>query len=118
LAVNQSGVAVIATAGARLSDVIVDARPITCELVCVRVAISGYICTVVVIYRSGSTAVQPAFFDELADLLDGVATLAEPLYVPGGLNIHLDLAEDANTVRLVNLLASYGLDMQVTGSTH
>jgi hypothetical protein len=73
----------IAAAGARLSAVAVDARPITFEFVCVRVVISGYICTIVVIYRPCSTAVQPAFFDKLADLLDGVAARAEPLYVLG-----------------------------------
>jgi len=62
--------------------------------------------------------VQSAFFDELADLLDAVATRAEPVYLVGDLNIRLDRADDASAVRLVDLLGGYGLNIQVSVPTH
>jgi len=62
--------------------------------------------------------VQLTFFDELADLLDTVATRAEPVYLVGDLNIRLDRADDANAVRLVDLLSGYGFNIQVSVPTH
>jgi len=56
--------------------------------------------------------------DELADLLDAVATRAEPVYLVGDLNIRLDRADDAYAVRLVDLLGGYGLNIQVSVPTH
>jgi hypothetical protein len=38
--------------------------------------------------------------------------------VLGDLSIRLNRAEDANIVRLVDLLATYGLDVRVPGSIH
>ena len=61
---------------------------------------------------------QLTFFDELADLLDTVATRAEPVYLVGDLNIRLDRADDANAVRLVDLLSGYGFNIQVSVPTH
>ena len=83
LGVNHGGVAVIAAGGARLSIVPVDVHPTTFEHVSVRVDINRHVCTVVTVYRPGSEFVQSAFFDELADLLDTVATRAEPVYLVG-----------------------------------
>ena len=54
------------------------------------------------------------FFEELADLLDAVATRAEPVYLVGDLNIRLDRVDDVNAVRLVDLLSGYGLNIQVS----
>jgi len=62
--------------------------------------------------------VQSAFFDELADLLDVVATRAEPVYLVGDFNIRFDRADDANAIRLVDLLGGYGLYIQVGQSLH
>lgn len=118
LAVNHGGVAVVATACSRLSAVAVDVHPTTFEVVVARVTVKRYAGTVVVIYRPGSEAVQSAFFDELADLLDRVATLAEPIHLVGDLNIRLDRADDPNAVRLVDLLGSYGLQIRVSSPTH
>jgi len=62
--------------------------------------------------------VQLTFFDELADLLDTVATRTESVYLVGDLNIRLDRADDANAVRLVDLLSGYGFNIQVSVPTH
>jgi len=45
---------------------------------------------------------------QIGRLLDAV-TQAEPVYLVGDLNIRLDRADDANAVRLVDLLGGYGL---------
>ena len=85
---------------------------------CVRVVVNPYVCTVVTVYRPGSESVQSAFFEELADLLDTVATRAEPVYLVSDLNIRLDRADDVNAVRLVDLLSGFGLNIQVSVPTH
>jgi len=54
----------------------------------------------------------------LADLLDAVATPAEPVYLVGDLNIRLDRADDAYAVRLVDLFGGYGLNIQVPVPSH
>jgi len=116
LAVDQGGVTVIAAGGVRLSVVPVDVHPITFEFVCVRVVVNRHVCTVVTVYRPGTESVQSAL--ELADLIDAVATRVEPVYLLGDLNIQLDSADDANAVRLVDLLGGYGLNIKVSVPTH
>jgi len=73
--------------------------------------------TVVVIYRPGSEAIQSVFFDELDDLLDCVATFAEPVYIVGDFNVRLDRADVVHASRLMDLLNSYGLDLPMNGLT-
>jgi len=91
---------------------------VTLEYKCVRVVIGSYACTVIVVYRPGSESVQALFFDELAELLDWVATMAEPLFVVGDLNVRLDRADDVHAARLVDLLAGYGFENRVSAPTH
>jgi len=86
--------------------------------VCVRVVVNRYVCSVVTVYHPDLESVQLAFFEELADLLDVVATRAEPVYLVGDLNIRRDRADDVNIVRLVDLLSGYGLNIQVSVPTH
>ena len=54
-----------------------------------------------------------SFFDELAAVLDGVATYQEPVYVVGDYNIRLDHA-----IQLRQLVESYGLLLHDPRSTH
>ena len=75
-------------------------------------------CTVVVIYRPGSEAIQSVFFDKLGDVLDCVATFAEPIYILGDFNVRLDGADDVLASRLMDLLNSFDLDLRVNGPTH
>ena len=82
------------------SIVLVDVHPVTFEFVCVRVVVNRYVCAIVTVYHPSSESVQSAFFDELADLLDAVATPAEPVYLVGDLNIRLDRAAGRYSQRL------------------
>ena len=115
---NHGGVAVIATAVTQLSAVAIDFLPATFEFVCVRVVLNGFACTILTVYRPGSTSVQLAFFDELSELLDTVITRSEPVYVVGDFNVRLERDDDVNAVRLVDLFSAYGVDVCVTVPTH
>jgi hypothetical protein len=58
------------------------------------------------------------FYVELSSLLDGLATLAEPVPVAGDFNIRLDRRDDTNTQRLSEMFEAYGLTCRVSGPTH
>ena len=68
LSVNHGGVAIISTADYVLSPIAVG-QPFTFELVCVRVVSGPVAFVVVALYRPGSVAVQPKFFDELCQFV-------------------------------------------------
>jgi hypothetical protein len=50
---------------------------------------SAFNAVIVVSYRSSSTSVTAAFFSDLNELLECVATYAAPLVIVGDLNIHV-----------------------------
>ena len=56
--------------------------------------------------------------DELADVLDGLATFVEPLFIVGDLNVHLERHSDPSATQLIDLLADYGLSCRVNEPTH
>jgi hypothetical protein len=58
------------------------------------------------------------FFDELATLLDRLATFGDPLLLAGDVNIYLERLTDPYTVQFNDLLSSYGLIQRVHGITH
>ena len=70
------------------------------------------------IYHPGSVAVQQKFFDELAAILDRVATYHEPIYIAGDFNIRLDRPEDPWADQLRLLVDCYGLVLHSTGPTY
>ena len=59
-----------------------------------------------------------AFFVDLADVLDRLATFVDPLFVVGDLNVHLERADDTTAAQLVDVLADHGLSCRVTAPTH
>ena len=118
LATNHGGVAAVAAAGVRLTRLDVGAKPMTFELLCVRVASGTLSMVVAVIYRPGSAAVTSAFFVELADVLDRFGTLAEPVQLVGDVNIRLEWPADRATGELIDVLAAHGLVVCVSGATH
>ena len=59
-----------------------------------------------------------AFFVDLADVLDRLATFVDPLFVVGDLNVHLERADDTTAAQLVDVLAVHGLSCRVTAPTH
>ena len=93
---------------------ITDCLPSTFEVVSARLEVSQYRGVVVVIYRPGSQAIQPAFFTELVAVFDVVATFREPVFITGDLNIRLDRPD----VQLNDLVASYRFVISRTTPTH
>ena len=120
LATNHRGVAAVAFTGARLERLDLGATPSTFELLCVRVSTGSSSCVVAVIYRPGSAAVSAAFYTELADVLDRLATFVDPIYVVGDLNVNvrLDRPGESSAIQLVDLLADHGLSCRVNTPTH
>jgi hypothetical protein len=90
----------------------------TFEVVCIRLTLGSYHCVLVVIYRPGSAAVTVKFFTELADILDRVAVLSEPVFDADDVKIRLDRPNESSTRQLVELFASRGLLISATESTH
>ena len=71
----------------------------------------------VVIYRSGSTAVN-ALLDEFADVIERLAVHAAPIIIVGDMNVHLDVASATATMSFCDILAGADLVQHVIGSTH
>jgi len=62
--------------------------------------------------------VQQRFFEELASLLEQVATYTVPIYITGDFNIRLDRPDDEHAIQLRQLVDCYGLMLHDTVSTH
>jgi len=50
-----------------------------------------------------------SFIDEFADYMESTITTSEPLLITGDINIHVDVPDDSNTIRFLDLLDSMGL---------
>lgn len=117
-ATNHGGVAIVAAPGVRHTAVDVGPSPATFEVISARAAIGVEFCTIVLIYRPGSDAVTQAFFDDLCDLLDRVATTNDEFFVVGDVNIRLDRPDDVNTVQFQAILECYDLEIRNNEPTH
>ena len=75
---------------------------------------------IAVIYRPGSEAVTLAFYAELADVLDRLATfaLADPVQLVDDVNVHLERPADHTTREFTDVLAAHGLVSCVSDGTH
>ena len=78
---------------------------------------------VVILYRSqADSAVRKipmsTFFSELSDYLETVVLCREQLLIPGDFNIHVDVPEDSDSIKLVHLLESFSFPQHVVGPTH
>ena len=98
LAVNHGGVAVVATAGVRLTSINTGVKPSTFECVAARVTAGTSSYIVLLVYRPGSVAITASFFAELSDVLDRLSTYVDPLVLAGVLNIRLERTADPHTV--------------------
>jgi len=101
-----------------LSTIAVSEQLTTFEQLCVRAVSGRFTAIIVVIYRPGSAAVQAKFFDELAAVLERVATYQEPIYVVGDFNIRLDRPDDVHADQLRLLVDCFWLVLHDTGPTH
>ena len=75
-----------------------------------------------VIYRSPYSEDHPVttrvFLEEFSEFLESAVFCTNHLVIEGDPNIHVDIAEDADAIRLRDLLESTGLEQHVTVSTH
>lgn len=117
LSTNHGGVAIVSNGSIRMSPVAVTPAT-TFEHVAVCVVFGQLTCIVVTLYRPGSVKVQQRFFDELATLMEQVATYTVPVYIAGDFNIRLDRPDDENAMQLRQLVDCYGLVLHDTVSTH
>ena len=84
-----------------------------------RAVIGQFAAAVVVLYRRpGSQSVPQKFFDELAAILDRVATHQEVIYIVGDFNIRLDRTDGTYADQLRLLVDCYGLVLHDTEPTH
>ena len=113
---NYGGVAAFAVPGVRLTLLDTGSRPSTFETLSTRVTSGSSSCVVVVIYCTGP--VTMSFFDELSDVLDRVATVIDPVYIVGDVNIRLDRPDDPLTRQFTDVLTAYGFTCRVSVSTH
>jgi len=88
------------------------------EHLCARLVVQGSACTVLLIYRPGSAAVDSLFFEEFSSLFDDVATRSEPVIIAGDFSMRLDLPDSCDSRRLLDVLDSYGLRCRVSSTTH
>ena len=70
------------------------------------------------VYRPGSRALSELFFDELSAVFEQLMTYGCPVIVCGDFNIHVDDKRDIYTVRLTELLQSFGCVQHVMEPTH
>ena len=70
----------------------------------------------VIIYRPGLEAVSSSFWSELSDVFDRLVTYADPVFVVGDVNVHLE--DPIATRRFNDLLAGYDFIGHVSTTTH
>ena len=58
------------------------------------------------------------FLTEFSDLMESTILSKEPLIVVGDYNIHVDVPNDTDALKLLDLLESLGLEQHVTEPTH
>jgi hypothetical protein len=115
---NHGGIVVAAVSGVRLMKLDLGVTPTTFELLCVRVAVGSSSFVAVIVYRPGSAAISAAFFVQMSDVLDRLATFAEPVLLTGDVNIRLERSTDSDTGRFVEMLTARGLARITTDPTH
>ena len=90
----------------------------TFEFIAVYMSGSRRHALVLVVYRPGTAAAPIKFFDEFADLLERISLFSCPLLILGDINIHLDIADDDNTVAFMSLLDQHSLTQHIAAATH
>ena len=76
----------------------------------------------ITLYRvppSSKNKISPtAFIDELSQFLESLASTSGRLILVGDFNVHWDVADNNERVKLADLLDMYGLAQHVSGQTH
>ena len=58
------------------------------------------------------------FFHKLADFLESIVMTEGELFIVGDFNIHTDMLDDLDAIKLSDLLESFSLQQHVSGPTH
>ena len=116
--VNHGGLVVISTARVSLSAINIVSPPRKFELLCARVVAGKFAAILCALYRRGSWSVDQEFFEELAAVLDQVATYRAPIYIVGDFNVRLDRYDDPHAAQLRTLVDCYGLVLHDSAPTH
>jgi len=103
LSTNHGGVAVVTSDSVSTSAVAVTPAS-TFEHVVAHVVCGQFNCIVVAIYRPGSATLQQRFFEELATLMEQIATNQVPVYIAGDFSIRVDRPDDVHAVQLRQLV--------------
>lgn len=118
LSPNHGGVAVVAAPGVHLAIVTTVADVLSSfESLCVRVTHGQFAAIIVVVYRPGSSDIQPVFFTELSSLFDAVAAYKETVLVVGDFNIWFDQPDHPHTRQFIDIVSSCGFGVLPTGPT-
>ena len=76
----------------------------------------------VVVYRTPYSRVHPinvsTFIEEFADYMESTILTPEPLLITGDINIHVDIPNDPDALKFLDLLDSLGLVQHVKTPTH
>jgi len=118
LSINHGGFRVYLVADVVLEPLTFD-QPSMSELVCVRAVVGQLtaIIAVAVVYRPGSAPVLQLFFDELAAVLEQLATYQPLIYIAGDFNIRIDRPDDSHSAQFRLMVDCYSLMLHHTSST-
>ena len=76
----------------------------------------------IIMYRPPYSAAHPVtsavFFVEFAEYLESIVLTADPLFIVGDFNIHIDSNENYDAIKLSELLQSFSLTQHVQVPTH
>ena len=84
----------------------------------IRLCKFGHAFVLTVIYRPGSCRPDEQFFAELENVVVSVLALNCRFVIMGNLNVHVDDSADRFTMWLNDIMSTYVLRQQVSGSTH
>jgi len=115
---NHGGIAIVASTRVKVTKLSPNFEPSTFELLCARISSCGASCIAAALYRPGSENVNELFFDEFAKLLEYLLSFSSPFFITCDINVHFERTDDAVTVRMCDLLASYGASQHVYQPTH
>lgn len=116
--VNRGSLVVIAKSRIIVAKIDSKLKTRSFEHLCCRVGVGRGSLVTVVIYRPGSQSVSKQFFEELATLLESLATYNCGVLITGDLNIHLEDSADIDSQKLEEMISSFDLKQHVHTLTH
>jgi len=112
------GIAIYHRAPLRVGKIELQSAPETFEALAVSVPFPDGPVTLITVYRPGSSRPTPAFFNELATLLEQFALYNTQVVLVGDLNLHLEDPALLETSEFVTILRQFGLAQHVAEPTH